>query len=499
MRVTLHAQRRLLQLLLFLLLLLSLLPLLPLLPLCCAANQTAMLPRSPRPSRGTTQRLRARFGGAAHAEATRASLLALLGRGRAPVPAPAPQPLPPPAATANVDGLLLEHTTVEVEAGGERCPLLLCREASRSGEPLRPVFVMHGTGKSLTDLLEHGHLQRFARRGLLAVGVDARHHGGRVQPGGGNSTAKYWEALITAWRAPEPDADADADADAVTPAAAQHRMPFILDTVHDLMRALDWLEGRADVDCSRVGATGISLGGMMAWYWAAADPRVTSAAPAIGVQGFRWAIAHDAWHARAASLAPLMEAAATDLGRRDRAPDGGVVAAVWAKIAPGVDADLDAPRTLACAAWPALPNGPARPVLVVNSAADPRCPRQGVDEAVAAARDALGPHRDALRVFWDESVAAAPLPAAEWARGHVVTPAMWAQIDRFFEDTVLKGLDAPSYDDEPEPASAATAAAAGGGSTPSTKKPSGPAARLGRRGTVKLLQTGRNLEVGSVV
>lgn len=435
------------------------------------------------------QRLRARFGGAAHPEATRASLLALLGRGRAPVAALSPQSLPPPGATANVDadGLLLEHTSVEVEVG-ERCPLLLCREASRAAEALRPVFVMHGTGKSLTDLLEHGHLQRFARRGLLAVGVDARHHGGRAQPGGGNSTATYWEALIRAWRAPVPDEGADA----ATPSVAQHRMPFILDTVHDLMRALDWLEGRADVDCSRVGATGISLGGMMAWYWAAADPRVTSAAPAIGVQGFKWAIEHDEWHARAASLAPLMDAAATDLGRPPLAlaPDGAVVSAVWAKIAPGVDADLDAPRTLACAAWP------ARPVLVVNSAADPRCPRQGVDEAVAAARDTLGPNRDALRVFWDESVAAAPLPAAEWARGHVVTPAMWAQIDRFFEDTVLKGLDAPSYDGEPEPAPAAAPATDKGASK---RKPNAAAAHLGRRGTVKTLQRGRNLEVGSVV
>ena len=129
-----------------------------------------MLPRSPRPSRGTTQRLRARFGGAARPEATRASLLALLGGGRAPVPTPSPQPLPPPAATADVNGLTLEHTSVEVEAG-ERCPLLLCREASRAAEALRPVFVMHGTGKSLTDLLQHGHLQRFARRGLLGVAL----------------------------------------------------------------------------------------------------------------------------------------------------------------------------------------------------------------------------------------------------------------------------------------------------------------------------------------
>ena len=100
------------------------------------------------------------------------------------------------------------------------------------------------------------------------------------------------------------------------------------------MRVLDWLECRPDVDCSRVGATGISLGGMMAWYWAAADPRVSAIAPAIGVQSFRYALEHDAWHARAGSLAPLMAAAAADMGR---ALDAEVVRAVWAKIAPGID------------------------------------------------------------------------------------------------------------------------------------------------------------------
>ena len=53
----------------------------------------------------------------------------------------------------------------------------------------------------------------------------------------------------------------------------------------------------------------------MAWYWAAADPRVSAIAPTIGVQSFSWALSHEAWHARAASLAPLMAAAAADLGR----------------------------------------------------------------------------------------------------------------------------------------------------------------------------------------
>lgn len=232
----------------------------------------------------------------------------------------------------------------------------------------------------------------------------------------------------------------------------------------------------------------------MAWYWAAADPRVSAIAPAIGVQSFQWALEHDAWHARAGSLAPLMQAAADDLGRP---LDGGVVRAVWSKIAPGIDGAFDAEHTLASAAWPARPGGAARPVLVVNSAADPRCPRAGVNEAVAAARAALGTeHRDALRVFWDESVAAEPLPAAQWAKGHVVTPAMWAQIDRFMEDAVLRGMDVPHYEeDEPPPPSPPGAVAPTAGRGNGTA--SAAHAKLGRRGTTAVLQQGRTLEVGA--
>ena len=46
---------------------------------------------------------------------------------------------------------------------------------------LTPTPTLTLAGKSLADLLRNGHLQRFARCGLLAVGVDARHHGARSQ------------------------------------------------------------------------------------------------------------------------------------------------------------------------------------------------------------------------------------------------------------------------------------------------------------------------------
>jgi dienelactone hydrolase len=44
--------------------------------------------------------------------------------------------------------------------------------------------------------------------------------------------------------------------------------------VYDSLRALDWLIARPDVDPSRVGTLGISMGSTMAWWLAALDERV---------------------------------------------------------------------------------------------------------------------------------------------------------------------------------------------------------------------------------
>ena len=49
--------------------------------------------------------------------------------------------------------------------------------------------------------------------------------------------------------------------------------------VWDLMRGLDYLETRADVDCSRVGITGTSGGGTATMYAFAVDERIGCAVP----------------------------------------------------------------------------------------------------------------------------------------------------------------------------------------------------------------------------
>ncbi len=55
--------------------------------------------------------------------------------------------------------------------------------------------------------------------------------------------------------------------------------------VHEVIRAIDYLQTRPDVDQTRIGVTGFSLGGAMSWYAAAADPRLTVIVPVCGGVG----------------------------------------------------------------------------------------------------------------------------------------------------------------------------------------------------------------------
>lgn len=57
--------------------------------------------------------------------------------------------------------------------------------------------------------------------------------------------------------------------------------------IWDGMRAIDYLQGRPDIDPKRIGAMGISGGGTMSAYLAALDERVAAAAPGCYLTGFR--------------------------------------------------------------------------------------------------------------------------------------------------------------------------------------------------------------------
>lgn len=202
-------------------------------------------------------------------------------------------------------------------------------------------MLLHATGGDRGSL--RSRAVTAAHRGYTVITPDARFHGGWLreeQEGGGKTTGggdrgtsllpsartQYTDSLITAFRAN----------------GTTHT--FLLDNVWDLQRVLDWMESKPalpnnfTMDAVRVGVTGVSLGGMHAWLLTAADPRVAVAAPLIGVQSFAYAANHDAWQARAASLAPLFEKAAAP-----HAPTAATFRHVLSVLTPGLLTAYDSP------------------------------------------------------------------------------------------------------------------------------------------------------------
>ncbi|TKY74572.1 putative esterase YitV [Spatholobus suberectus] len=252
----------------------------------------------------------------------------------------------PKADIENLEELLEEENLyLNIEEGEQgRLPLLILKLKESGRQSKRPAVVfLHSTNKYKEVL--RPVLKAYASRGYIAISVDSRYHGERA-----TSTTTYRDALISAWKT------------GVT-------MPFIYDTVWDLFKLADYLTQREDIDPSRIGITGVSLGGMHAWFAAVADTRYAVVAPLIGVQGFRWAIDNDKWQGRVNSIKPLFEAARDDLSKG--AFDKEVVEKVWDRIAPGLASQFDSPYSI-----PAIA---PRPLLILNGADDPRCPIAGLE------------------------------------------------------------------------------------------------------------------------
>ena len=203
------------------------------------------------------------FAFAADAAPTRAAFLKIIDRPRVALAAEA-------KAVGETNGLAYFHFTYASDAE-QRVPGLLVKQSKGAGR--RPVVIAaHGTGGNKEGNL--GLMRTLAEKGFVAVAIDARYAGERIKTGKG--TTEYNAAIARAF-------------------ATQQGHPFYYDTVWDLMRLVDYLETRDDVDAKRIGLIGFSKGGIETYFTAAADPRIAVAVPCIGVQSFRWALENNAW------------------------------------------------------------------------------------------------------------------------------------------------------------------------------------------------------------
>jgi dienelactone hydrolase len=277
---------------------------------------------------------------------SRTDFLKLIDRPKVPL-------APEVRATTTADDLSIIPFSYATEAG-QRVPSLLVKPAKLTGR-LPAIIVLHGTGGNKEANLDF--MRSLARTGFVAISIDARYHGARSKSGSGS--AEYVDAILRAFREGK-------------------EKPFFFDTVWDVMRLIDYLETRVDVDPRRIGLFGISKGGIETYLTAAVDPRVAVAVPCIGVQSFRWAVDNNSWQSRIGTVQAAFDAAAKDSGVTN--PGAEFVRTFYAKVAPGIDGKFDAPAMVPLIA--------PRPLLSINGEVDPRTPLPGLELCAEAARAA---------------------------------------------------------------------------------------------------------------
>jgi dienelactone hydrolase len=280
--------------------------------------------------------------GCAHVPNPRADFLKLIDRPRVAL-APQVQELP-------MTNTIAEFHFSFASDMNNRVPGILMESTNFPGR--RPIVIaLHGTGGSKANML--ALCRKLVEAGFIAVAIDGRYHGERKS---GKGETDYDDAIVHAFRG-----------------SGEH--PFYYDTVWDVMRLVDYLQTRDDVDPARIGLIGISKGGIETYLAAAVDPRIAVAVPCIGVESFRWALDNHDWQGRIGTIQPAFDAIAKETGAAK--PDSAFVQKFYDRVVPGIYSEFDGPQMLALIA--------PRPLLMVNSDSDNHTPLPGVMECVVAA------------------------------------------------------------------------------------------------------------------
>jgi poly(3-hydroxybutyrate) depolymerase len=279
------------------------------------------------------------------AEETRQAFLKIIDRPRV-------DPAPEVKEESTEGGITIFHFTYSSEAN-QRVPgvLRIQQEFLKDGKRHPATIILHGTGGKKES--ELALMRKLAEKGFVAVAIDGRYHGER------GNIADYNAAIAKAF------ADGGAH-------------PLYYDTVWDIMRLIDYLQSRPDVDPQRIGMMGFSKGGIETWMTAAIDTRVAVAIPCISLQSFKWALENDAWHRRIGTVQKAFEASAKSAGVEKH--DAAFVRTFYDHVLPGIYDRFDAPTMMTLIA--------PRPMLAISGEKDPINPMHGVELCEESAKAA---------------------------------------------------------------------------------------------------------------
>lgn len=255
--------------------------------------------------------------GCAHVQNPRADFLKLFDRPRV---ALAPQV--EQSKSSNTNGIAEFHFSFASDASNRVPGILMKPENTQNKLPV--VIALHGTGGSTANMA--ALCRKLAERGFIAVAIDAPYHGERKS---GKGQTDYDAAIVRAFHG-----------------SGEH--PFFYDTVWDVMRLVDYLSTRDDVDANRIGLIGISKGGVETYLTAAIDERISVAVPCIGMQSFSWALKNDDWQGRIGTIQPAFNAIAKSEGATK--PDSTFVQKFYDRVAPGIYSEFDGPQMIALTA-----------------------------------------------------------------------------------------------------------------------------------------------------
>lgn len=140
------------------------------------------------------------------------------------------------------DEQLVEYRLVIHSVNDELVPALLS-VPKKGGGPFPVIILLHGYGGDKDDLIEAA--EPLAQRGYAAAAIDAQYHGERKEEGRNMYSA---------------------DTEVTIEAFAQ--------TVMDVRRLIDHLETREDVDATRIGLVGASMGALLGTIASGVEPRI---------------------------------------------------------------------------------------------------------------------------------------------------------------------------------------------------------------------------------